>query len=406
MSFISYAPNFEDVILWRALGHIGKGFYVDAGAGGPHTDSVTRAFYERGWHGLNLQGARGLHAALLVARPADVNLQVIPGPAEGTVAFYDCDERSTLDQAQAEAMSAAGATVVKRHLAQQTLSALCAAHAPQAIHFMRIGFGASTALAGLDLDTCRPWVLLVCGERIEPPRYEHAYSDGLCHYYVAEEHPELRAAFAYPPSKADQFVLRQDHPFAYPLTEWRTQVTQLQAAKAAAEASAQEARDWAEARVREREQMNTDAIHRAEAVVRQFYEAAINDIYQSSSWRITRPLRSLTFRARAMRTRLRGWAARQRARAGGLRGGAARLVKGAVRRVVRAIMSRPKVSFFVRSQIGRHPRLTNWLRVIVQRTQAGPAPVSMESAADLDSLPASARQVLDDLRRTIHNTRN
>jgi hypothetical protein len=34
MPFISYAQNYEDVILWRALRHVEKGFYVDVGASG------------------------------------------------------------------------------------------------------------------------------------------------------------------------------------------------------------------------------------------------------------------------------------------------------------------------------------------------------------------------------------
>ena len=32
MSFISYAQNFEDVMLWRALKHVENGFYIDVGA--------------------------------------------------------------------------------------------------------------------------------------------------------------------------------------------------------------------------------------------------------------------------------------------------------------------------------------------------------------------------------------
>ena len=43
--FISYAQNFEDVILWRALNHVENGFYVDVGAMDPTEHSVTKAFY-------------------------------------------------------------------------------------------------------------------------------------------------------------------------------------------------------------------------------------------------------------------------------------------------------------------------------------------------------------------------
>ena len=54
MPFISYAQNMEDVLLWRALHDVQAGFYIDVGAADPRLDSVTMAFYERGWHGINI----------------------------------------------------------------------------------------------------------------------------------------------------------------------------------------------------------------------------------------------------------------------------------------------------------------------------------------------------------------
>ncbi|MCU0506725.1 MAG: FkbM family methyltransferase, partial [Chloroflexi bacterium] len=51
--FVSHAQNLEDVMLWRALGDVGAGFYVDVGAFSPTEDSVTLAFSERGWRGIN-----------------------------------------------------------------------------------------------------------------------------------------------------------------------------------------------------------------------------------------------------------------------------------------------------------------------------------------------------------------
>lgn len=46
--FVSYAQNFEDVILNRIFKNIKEGFYVDIGAADPLYDSVTKAFYDRG----------------------------------------------------------------------------------------------------------------------------------------------------------------------------------------------------------------------------------------------------------------------------------------------------------------------------------------------------------------------
>ena len=37
--FVSYAQNYEDVMLWRALKHVKNGFYVDVGANDPLIDS-------------------------------------------------------------------------------------------------------------------------------------------------------------------------------------------------------------------------------------------------------------------------------------------------------------------------------------------------------------------------------
>lgn len=450
MSFISYAQNFEDVMLWRALRAAGAGFYIDAGAAGPDAESISRAFYERGWHGVNLAPSREAHAALLVARPADVNLQLVAGPAAAGVTFYDAaGAGSTLDEAAARSLSAAGAAVVQRQLEQQTLSAVCAAHAGADIHFLRIGAAgvAPHALAGLDLARWRPWVLVLAHGADEGglagARYELAYDDGMNNFYVAAEHSDLRAAFAVPPSARDDFVLRPDHPFAYPLAEWRARVAGLDAQLAAATASAQEARDWAEAHSLEREQAADGLAQLAEARAQAaqqraqaaeqralaaeqrgaaldealrdtaahaeqrscHYEGTIHAIYHSWSWRITSPLRSANFRIKALHSGLRGVVPRLRALAARLRRAGAGALKGTVRRLIRAVMARPALSFFVRSQVGRHPRLVNWLRVTVQRSQAAPAPAAMDIATDPDNLPSSARQVLDDLRRTIKSTR-
>jgi len=46
---ISYAQNFEDVLLGRVFHNRTDGFYVDVGAGDPVELSVTKWFYDLGW---------------------------------------------------------------------------------------------------------------------------------------------------------------------------------------------------------------------------------------------------------------------------------------------------------------------------------------------------------------------
>ena len=57
MKFVSYAQNFEDVMLWRALKHIKQGCYIDVGAQDPIHDSVSKVFYEHGWRGIHIENA-------------------------------------------------------------------------------------------------------------------------------------------------------------------------------------------------------------------------------------------------------------------------------------------------------------------------------------------------------------
>ena len=67
---LSYAQNAEDVVLSRVFAAQEFGFYVDIGARHSVEDSVTLHFYERGWHGVNVEPARELHALFLEAARA------------------------------------------------------------------------------------------------------------------------------------------------------------------------------------------------------------------------------------------------------------------------------------------------------------------------------------------------
>ena len=110
MTFVSYAQNFEDVLLWRALGHIDKGFYIDLGASDPDIDSVTRAFYERGWSGINVEPVTEQFRRLTGSRLRDINLRVAVSDVPGTAGLFVMRGTglSTLDRGLAESYRAQG----------------------------------------------------------------------------------------------------------------------------------------------------------------------------------------------------------------------------------------------------------------------------------------------------------
>ena len=69
MTFTSYAQTYEDVMLARAFAGRTEGFYIDVGAQDPRFDSVTKAFYDLGWHGINLEPVEHWHRKLVADRP-------------------------------------------------------------------------------------------------------------------------------------------------------------------------------------------------------------------------------------------------------------------------------------------------------------------------------------------------
>jgi hypothetical protein len=75
VTFVSYAQAKEDIHLLRALAGVRHevGFYIDVGAWDPDIDSVTKLFYDAGWHGINIEPSTKWFARLIEKRPRDIN---------------------------------------------------------------------------------------------------------------------------------------------------------------------------------------------------------------------------------------------------------------------------------------------------------------------------------------------
>jgi len=228
MSFISYAQNFEDVMIWRALKHVESGFYIDVGANDPTLYSVTRAFYDKGWHGINLEPVCEYFQRLVAQRPRDINLQIGAGETAGSFPFFDIPDTglATSDPAIAEKHRQSGWQVHTLEIPVLPLSEICREHVPGEIHFLKIDVeGAEkSVLLGMDFKQWRPWLMIVEATvpmsqqtvhqdwepLLEAANYDFVYFDGLNRYYIAQEHPELKPAFATPPNVFDGFVLNAD----------------------------------------------------------------------------------------------------------------------------------------------------------------------------------------------------
>ena len=225
MVFVTYAQTFEDLMLWRALKHVRNGFYIDLGASEPVIDSVTLAFYERGWSGINVEPAPETFGRLAAARPRDVNLNIAIGAENGERDFYlvnGGNGLSTFSQAMSEQFQSAGWTIEPTRTPVRRLADICRDYVRGPIHFLKIDIeGAEReALEGADLQTWRPWVILleatVANTQIPTheewegllleQRYRMIYADGLNRFYLAEEHEDLAGAFATPPNVFDNYI--------------------------------------------------------------------------------------------------------------------------------------------------------------------------------------------------------
>jgi FkbM family methyltransferase len=222
MGFTSYAQNFEDVMLWRALSHVTDGFYVDIGAQDPVIDSVSKAFYDRGWRGVHVEPVPAFVEMLRKDRPDEVVLPVALGEREGTL---------ELNVFADTGLSTAIASYAERHQVERnyqveriqvpmlTFRSALGSLSGRQLHWLKIdveGFE-EQVLRGWDSQQLRPWILVIeatipnstetdfhkWDPLVVAAGYRFVYFDGLNRFYIANEHPELAAAFAAPPNVFD-----------------------------------------------------------------------------------------------------------------------------------------------------------------------------------------------------------
>jgi len=84
----------EDIILQPYLSR-NSGFYVDIGAFHPKRHSVTRAFYERGWRGINIEPNPYSIKAFNRIKKRDINLNIGVSDEVGNLDYYFLGENDT-----------------------------------------------------------------------------------------------------------------------------------------------------------------------------------------------------------------------------------------------------------------------------------------------------------------------
>lgn len=230
--FISYAQNFEDVILNRVFKDKKTGFYIDVGANHPINDSVTRAFYQRGWRGINIEPMKKEFELLEKERPLDINLNVAISDqsTEGTKQlFFDLQGTglSTLDSAIAHRVGQERQLSIESYeVPVHSLASICRKWIKEPIDFLKIDVEGweEAVIKSHDWENFRPTVLVIettipgkaeyfhsnIPTLLKAAKYQKVYFDGLNDFYLANESLDLKKYFCLPPNIFDNF-----QPFRY-----------------------------------------------------------------------------------------------------------------------------------------------------------------------------------------------
>jgi FkbM family methyltransferase len=232
MGIISYAQNFEDVMLWRCLGHVKNGFYIDVGAHHPVDDSVSLAFYENGWRGLHVEPSEFYSQLLKKYRPDEITLTKLLSDKNGASHFFEIAESglSTGIENIAIEHQKKGYITVTKEVETITLDSIFADFGDIQVHWLKIDVEGmeKLVLSGWRESAYRPWVILIestyPNSQVETHEdweklvieksYKFVYFDGLNRYYISKQHPELEKSFSTPPNIFDDFTIAPSSPYA------------------------------------------------------------------------------------------------------------------------------------------------------------------------------------------------
>ena len=200
--FESFSQYYEDFILYVMLFDIKNGFYIDVGAYDPDKVSVTKAFYLRGWNGINIEPLPEKIKLFEKERPNDINLQIVAGNNEGNVTFYTEGQISTVIKSYAR-------TNKSINIKMDKMSNICKQYVPKGkeVDFCKIDVEGNErdVLLGYDFINYKPKVL--CIESTVPLSpittyqlweeilinngYTYVYEKSVNRFYVNNQFPDI-----------------------------------------------------------------------------------------------------------------------------------------------------------------------------------------------------------------------
>lgn len=293
MSFITYSQNFEDLMLWRALKDVKEGFYIDVGANDPIKDSVTKAFYDNGWSGINIEPEYRFFKALKKDRLRDINLNCAVSSSCKEIPLYISKLRgwSTTSKEVSQHQEENSLLDEVVMIPAKSLDEIVKEYKDKIknIHFLKVDVeGAEKDVLESFSFSIRPWIVMV--EATAPgtnddvsDAWEHillqndyilSYFDGVNKYYLAKEKSDLATVFLFPPNVVDDWI-HIDHKHALESAQ-RLQIQLENEKKTTTQLT-----------------INLDNEITGSRKIISDLKNELTGLYSSKSWKITKPLRTL-----------------------------------------------------------------------------------------------------------------
>lgn len=217
---VSYADNYEDVLLQRAFEGQPRGFYIDVGSYGPVDHSVTKHFYDKGWHGINIEPNPAPFAEIQADRTRDINLNLGLSDEAGELtilaapgACWSVDRNMLTGFFQASESD-----IVPHQIPVRTLAEICDEHVPPGtpIDFLKVDVEGheGAVFRGGDWTRHRPRVVVAEAMGFEEwesilltAGYHFTLFEGVNRFYVRDEDAHLISRINYPANVADSFLI-------------------------------------------------------------------------------------------------------------------------------------------------------------------------------------------------------